>query len=128
MNTAKGFTRAAALSLVLVATSAQAYWLTGMDLKAACDNDTRLEYAECQGYVEGVFDASSVLRSGSLERRDGMTDYSLRGLRWCLPNEFKLGQATAITDKWLKAHPETWHLPASLLVARSMQDAFPCPD
>ena len=57
------------------------------------------------GYVQGVADATA-------------SDYSL-------PDEVTTDQLCHIVAKFLEKHPERWNEPASSLVRKALQEAFP---
>jgi Rap1a immunity proteins len=59
------------------------------------------------GYVLGIFDT---------------IDSNL-----CISGSPTGGQVGTIVAKYLNEHPEEWNRPASLLVARALRQAFPCP-
>ncbi len=65
----------------------------------------------CIGYVSGVA-ASYVPAPG--------------GTTFCAPVSATRGQLEAITAKWLKAHPEKWHLAPWRCVVESLAADFPC--
>lgn len=48
---------------------------------------------------------------------------------WCPPRDppIMVGQAWGIAAKYLREHPENWHLPADHLVQLGLSQAFPCP-
>lgn len=60
------------------------------------------------GYVAGI---SDVLR--------------LSGII-CPPSNATVGQAVAITSKYLRENPEHWSVAGELLVSRALTPAFPC--
>jgi len=45
---------------------------------------------------------------------------------FCLPNSVTAGQLAAVVMKSLKENPESWNQPGDVLVAKSLQIAFPC--
>ncbi len=47
-------------------------------------------------------------------------------VHFCLPPNFNLLIGASIVVKYLKEHPDQENLPASLLVARTLETYFPC--
>jgi hypothetical protein len=45
----------------------------------------------------------------------------------CPPKGSNVGQATAVVEKYMKEHPEYWHLNAGSLIAAALRQTFPCP-
>jgi Ssp1 endopeptidase immunity protein Rap1a len=86
---------------------AQAGFQTGNDLYEKCISPPKtIESAYCIGYVSGVADT---LTNGT-----------------CIPQTATVGQASDIVVKYLREHPEYRHVPASILAAWALLDAFPC--
>jgi hypothetical protein len=82
--------------------------------------DSLTSFGQCLGYVLGVYDSAPILDAAAEKRQwDG-------GWTACVPEGVEAGQLTAVVKKWLRAHPEKWHVHASGLVARAFEDAFPC--
>lgn len=86
----------------------------------------------CEGSKEGADDSGCVFYvSGVIE---GMWIASTtRGitvgpLHICTPEASTEAQFVAVVRKWLKAHPEQWHLSAVALIAKALYDSFPCPE
>ena len=44
----------------------------------------------------------------------------------CIPEGVKDTQALAVAKKYIRGHPEVWHLDVYVLVAASFADAWPC--
>jgi hypothetical protein len=68
----------------------------------------------CNGYIQGV---------GVL---NGAADDRFGGLRFCLPNGVNLSQQQDVVVKWLSENPQERHHPASYVVIRALDQAFPC--
>ncbi|MGH8503395.1 MAG: Rap1a/Tai family immunity protein [Gammaproteobacteria bacterium] len=64
--------------------------------------------AEGIGYIKGVFDAYS------------------RAELLCAPRSMRAGQAMAIVEKFLNENPETWTMPATILVLTALKEPFAC--
>jgi len=98
-------------------------YIDGNMLLEKCDSvSSSLDRTECLGYVAGVMDAAVTmldsLRAASSTKVPTM---------YCLPTGgIQLGQASRVTLKWLKDHPEKHHLRGDVLVMMAMSDAFPC--
>jgi hypothetical protein len=69
----------------------------------------------CLGYVVGIFDA--MLSAGGTP---------IAGFSVCLPRGVTKGQAFDVVTRFLASHPELRHLTAASLVARALEQAFPC--
>jgi hypothetical protein len=50
-----------------------------------------------------------------------------KDLNICPPKEANVGQAVAIVDKYMKAHPEYWHINAMIIIGSALRETFPCP-
>jgi len=103
----------AAFLFLLVATSlARAEFVDGYKLKGFLDADERNEKSVNAsigvGYVTGVYDSLAVFY-------------------YCAPPNITIGQVVAIAHKYLKENPDKWNLPANILVAESLKNAWPCP-
>lgn len=80
--------------------------LTGNQLK----QDALSQGAYSKGYFEGY--VLGVLESA----KD----------RLCVPERVEMGQALEVIEKYLNEHPQELHLPASGLVLKAIQAAWPC--
>lgn len=45
----------------------------------------------------------------------------------CLPDELVISQVTDVVVAWLRNNPALRHHPAAHLVAKALEDAYPCP-
>jgi hypothetical protein len=97
------------LITVFSISSAEADFMTGNDLWAACNPGPR---PECIGYVEAIADALS------------LGDFL--GLQACMPQTLTSGQAVDVVMKHLRDHPEQRHFGAVSLVALALAQGFPC--
>lgn len=66
----------------------------------------------CMGYVLGVNDTHKAL--------------SPKKPMYCLPEEVTGGQLYDVARKFIENSPEQRHMPASFLVLRAFELAFPC--
>jgi hypothetical protein len=60
-----------------------------------------------QGYITGVADA-------------------LDGVLFCIPNDVKVGQLIAMTERYLRDNPDKWNRNADTLIVESLRPSFPC--
>lgn len=88
-------------SVLVLATPAQAQWLTGNDLHDWCSKPA-LEFG-CLGYVMGSLDQAS----------------------WKIPPNATRGQVKDVVKKYLIDNPEQRDLPASFLVSLAVLKAWP---
>lgn len=68
----------------------------------------------CEGYI---MSANEMRLHGKMPQTD---------IKFCLPPNFNLLIGASVVVKYLKDHPNQENLPASLLVARSLEMYFPC--
>jgi len=93
--------------------------LSGSELLALCltpKNGDMLYFTNfslCAGYINGASDAS---QCGN----------SVGGFSHANPAGVTVGEVFDIFVKWMQAHPEQSSVGASTLVAKAMQDAYPC--
>ena len=90
-------------------------FLSGKDLLLLCSPAAgELDRERCYGYILGVADGLDC---------NGTSNQ----LRWSPPTGgIKLSELVPNVMTWLVEHPEFLELVASDLVARSLQDAYPC--
>lgn len=69
----------------------------------------------CMGFIAGVADTLSVLKSRSLNP-----------YRACVPDEVTEGQLEKVFKKYADDHPEQLHLSAADVVSTALAKAFPC--
>jgi Rap1a immunity proteins len=69
--------------------------------------------AACTAYVIGVADAFSC-------------DDSIFRFSWRPPAKVTREQVVKVVVKWLNDHPEDLHFSAASIVARALQNGFPC--
>ena len=117
---------AVGLAVLFTAGDGRADYFDGQMLYDRCQKgdadgiDSLTSFGQCLGYVLGVYDSAPILDAAAEKRQwDG-------GWTACVPEGVEAGQLTAVVKKWLRAHPEKWHVHASGLVARAFQEAFPC--
>lgn len=70
-------------------------------------------FSLCAGYINGVSDASQCGNSV-----DGFSHASPAGVT--------VGQAFEVFVTWMQSHPESKSLGASTVVAKALQEAYPC--
>lgn len=109
-------------SFALAASSASAaandssYFVSGNALLRGCQSAGAIHQAQCAGYVSGVFDMSNGFA----------LIFTKRTALLCAPPGADTSQFRDIAIRWLIAHPENRHLPASDLVFMAFLDAYPC--
>ncbi|HBZ68454.1 MAG TPA: hypothetical protein DEP35_01330 [Deltaproteobacteria bacterium] len=106
--------------------------MRGEWLKKTC-KEPALSFAKglCDGYVAGVADANQVyeLKDGQLLPKlaaDGSIEGAHLELRWCLPTGSTGPQLVKVVKKWLAQHPEELREQAAAVIAKALQQAFPC--
>jgi hypothetical protein len=106
-------------SALALPSATYAQFVDGKTLKDWADAGDRLsddtdfsQASQFIGYVTGVMDVIYVLNSGVI----------------CLSANVTVGQLTAIVKKYVREHPEEWHLVASSLVFKALVEQFPCPE
>jgi len=62
------------------------------------------------GYIAGVVDSN----------------YGRHELETCIPKGATIGQLTSVVDRYLRAHPESWHLTGESIARFAIQEAFHC--
>lgn len=112
--------RLAAIALGLMAAAgpgwaenSQGFYFDGQALFDACKSNMSL----ASGYVAGVFDRSSIAAI--------YTDAA--EVQVCSPASSKTPQLTDVACKYLGEHPAERHYSAAFIVAKALQEAFPCP-
>ena len=103
----------AAMALMAVNAGARADFMEGNDLYDACTgpDDSKLV---CLGYVMGIADAP---QAPAAVKRSPM----------CVSEDVTAEHVVDVVKRYLAAHPEKRHLPASWLVAHALAEAYPCP-
>lgn len=87
--------------------SAVADYFDGNDLKRLMESDRPQDVGMFRGYVAGVQDLDN-------------------NVLFCVPENVKLSQSSAIVQKYFADNPQTWHLSAKELVVGALQKSFPC--
>ena len=85
---------------------------TGNQLLSNCESSDIGERMLCMGYVEGIAGA--------------MGQNAVNGYLACIPPTVNAGQARDVARAYLYANPTVRHFMATGLVAKAMQNAFPC--
>lgn len=80
-----------------------------VELMRACDTQNKLNL-ECSGYIIGVYDVLSITGAICPQRNPQGGTY----------------QAISVALKFLKEHPESWHMHPADLLTESFKAAFPC--
>jgi hypothetical protein len=125
-------TAAAIIVISLVITGrASGGFITGNMLYANCTSSTSVERAICIGYVEGVLDAGEdegtyawFLQGAKAPQKDPKA--TLGGVRWCSRETVTAGQAVDVVTAFLRNNPAYRDSNAPGLVARALQQAWPC--
>jgi hypothetical protein len=91
---------------VILLTAIPAISLTGNQLKQDAVSPGCYSKGYFDGYVLGVLDLTK-------DRR-------------CIPERVEMGQTLDVIKNYLNDHPEELHLPASDLVLKAIQMAWPC--
>lgn len=114
---------ALAVSLLILggaASDARAESLNGAELLALCDTPKSesmvyfTNFSLCAGYINGVSDASlcgNMVGGSSHSHPEGAT----------------VGNIFEVFVTWMRNHPDSASEGASVLVARSLAEAYPCP-
>ncbi len=90
---------------------------TGSELQTLCANEEgTVKDVACLYYISGVHESYDVLVAAAQAKR-----------LYCQPSGATNGQLYLVTKKYLDAHPEELHLPASYLVLMAFGEAWPCP-
>ncbi len=111
---------AAILILEGVTFDARAESLNGAELLALCDtpkSDSMVYFTNfslCAGYINGVSDAS-------------MCGNVVGGSSHANPQGATVANIFEVFVTWMRKHPENTSEAASVLVARSLAESFPCP-
>ena len=93
-------------------------FMTGNDLLQMCRSSASfVESGECLGFVAGIADAME-----SAQAAGG----SLAGWRACRSLPVTRGQVQDVAVQFLTRHPELRHHTAVSLVAKALEEAFPC--
>ena len=94
--------------------------LSGAELLALCETPKSNDliyftnFSLCAGYINGASDAS---QCGN----------SVGGFSHEQPSGTTVGEIFEIFVTWMRAHPENLNTGASTLVAKALQEKFPCP-
>jgi hypothetical protein len=88
---------------------------SGNGLYESCTSESNFEQGVCLGFVKGFIVA---IELGELGRE--------KLFNFCIPPNVTVGQGVDIFVNYLRAHPESRHLPASAILATALIEAFPC--
>jgi Rap1a immunity proteins len=100
----------------VLASAGPGHAYTGNDLYEYCTKHTRTYQGFCMGYTTGAGGMYDI--PAALQPPPGPI---------CMPAETNGQQVRDVIVNYLKAHPETRHQDARLLVAKAMHEAFACP-
>ncbi|MDP6927129.1 MAG: Rap1a/Tai family immunity protein [Rhodospirillales bacterium] len=117
----KGLVLALAVGLAVLFTASEGRggFIKGQELYNDCSaDDGSFSVGSCFGYIIGVVDAGK----GVGRRIEWQGGWSA-----CIPKGVTGDQMVEVVKKSLRAHPEDWHYEANGLVARALDEAFPCP-
>jgi|ETNmetMinimDraft_35_1059890.scaffolds.fasta_scaffold260560_1 hypothetical protein len=107
------------LAVLFTASEGRAGFLMGQALHKECSADGgSCGESTCMAYILGVVDAGV----GVGRRIEWQGGWSA-----CIPKGVTGNQMVEVVKKSLRAHPEDWHTQANGLVARALNEAFPCP-
>ena len=98
--------------------STEAAFITGEILKEYCEADDRVLQNKASG--NDIHDAMACLSYVA-----GVHD-SMRGMLFCTPDQFDNGQATEMTKKYIRSHPDKLNQPAARIIIEALSGAFPC--
>lgn len=109
-------------SLLLSSVSAQAsdpreqlYWVSGPQLKSACDG---AHEAYCDAFIRGVIDATNTLAVTSVGQR-----------KICIPDTFSMNVLEQVVIDYLRQHPdEIKKYPGAGIVYAAITNSFSCPN
>ncbi len=86
---------------------------SGEDLAAFCTEEELPEIETlCLGYVAAVADI--------------VTSQGFSKFRICRSEIVNIGQVEKVVKKWLDEHKSQLHLPAHIVVAKALAEAYPC--
>lgn len=94
--------------------AARADFRDGNGLYAECISKTASDRLICVGYISAIADTM-------------MHEGSILGWKACLDNNVTIAQVRDVVIRALADRPETRHYSAVSLVARALDEAFPCP-
>ncbi len=96
----------------------QAAFISGDVLRQYCEADDRVLQKRASG--NDIHDAMACLSYVA-----GVHD-SMRGMLFCTPDQFDNGQATEMTKKYIRAHPEKLNQPAARINIDALSTTYPC--
>lgn len=83
-------------------------YFTGNELKQQLlDSGRAVDEGMFRGYVAGVQD-------------------SWNGTLFCVPEDVLMSQSSAVVKKFISDNPKLWHKSAKELIAKALNDAYPC--
>ena len=108
-----------------------AEWLTGNDLYNQLASSNVSENNKGHSYLQGVLDAeefylwNEIMSSASFDAKKTPSRFRVEHI--CFgENKVTLGQVKDIVLKYLDAHPEKRHIPASSLIRFALLENFAC--
>ena len=85
---------------------------SGNDLKGKLNSSDLVQRTIAVGYIAGIADNISTAK--------------VNGFKACFPENIELGQLRDVVKLFFDQHPELLHYAGKGLVARALEDAFPC--
>ncbi len=101
------------LFLLLTVTPVNA--ITGSKWLEWCEDGHADTNGLCLGYIYGAVDYQWWIQS-----------LKLAEMKLCIPPRVTRGQLMEITKKYLKEHPDKWHIEMSSLFFLAIKETFPC--
>jgi hypothetical protein len=92
----------------------------GNYLSSMCEEKTAVDKIACLAYITGATDAIQSERAAGYDDQKGYL------FPFCFHNGVIYQQITDVVVKYLRAHPETRNEAAPVLIARALEEAFPC--
>ncbi len=98
-------------------------FFNGTYLMKMCDGtntgeskDSIARYNSCVAYLGGISDATATYEKWGLMQPE-----------FCSPKRISVEQLRQVSLRYLRKHPEDWHLAGGSLVAFAFREAWPCP-
>ena len=105
---------ASSLATLIVAgvSPAAAFWQNGNQLQDQCQKPKPVF---AFGYIWGLLDGQELAEQGGATRQ------------FCLPDDLTGTQLFDVVCRFVEAHPNQRHVPASYLATAALKEAWPCP-
>jgi len=105
---------AARLAFIILLTMLAYPMIAAADIKTGQDLIQMLNAAREKDRIEAKIFIGNIL-------------FDWEGKSHCKPPQATVGQAVAITQKFLNENPKIWHYEAAAIVGAALGDAWPCP-